>query len=422
MREHSTVATGHHATRPGMALALLTIVYGFNFLDRQIMGILAQPIKTELNLTDPELGLLGGLAFALLYSTLAVPIAIVADRANRTWIITIALALWSGFTALCGLAQNFTQLFLARVGVGVGEAGGVAPSYSLIADFFEPARRARALAVFSMAVPAGSAAGIVLGGWIAANVDWRTAFIMVGLAGVLFALPFRLLMREPQRGRFDPPSPPPASLIEVMRTLRRKPAFWLLSLGAAASSMMGYGLIFWLPSYFQRSLGLTLLETSQFYGALALFGGVLGIWLGGWLGDRFGSRNRAAYARVPAIAFLLVAPSYALGLSVTWLPSVFLILLVPTALSLLWLGPVIAAVQGMVPPAMRSTASAIFLLTNNLLGIGGGTYFLGRMSAFFADRYGVDSLKYAILAGLPLYVLAALLMWLASRRLVRDWA
>ena len=415
------VANGRAPTRPGVALALLTIVYAFNFLDRQIIGILAQPIKADLALSDTQLSLLGGLAFALFYCTLAVPIAVLADRANRSWIITAALMLWSGFTALCGAAQSFTQLFLARLGVGVGEAGGVAPSYSLIADFFPPEQRARALGVFSMAVPIGAGLGIYFGGWIASNINWRAAFVVVGLAGLLFAIPFRLLLREPPRGRFDPPAPPAAPFRDVLQLLAGKPAFWLLALGAAASSMMGYGLIFWMPSYFQRSLGLSLIETSWFYGTLGLLGGVAGIWLGGVLGDRLGARNRAAYARVPALAFALTVPFYVLGLSLTWLPGVFLALIVPAALALVWLGPVIAAVQGMAPPAMRATASAIFLLVNSLIGIGGGTLFLGRLSDLFAGRYGADSLKWAIFAGLPLYLLAAGFMLLAARRLERDW-
>lgn len=408
-------------TRPGVALVLLTIVYAFNFLDRQIMGILVQPIKAELDLSDTQLSLLGGLAFALFYTTLAVPIATLADRASRTWIITVALVMWSGFTALCGAAQNFTQLFLARLGVGVGEAGGVAPSYSLIADYFPPERRARALGVFSLAVPIGASLGIFFGGWIAANINWRVAFIAVGLAGVLFAIPFRLLMREPPRGRFDPPAPPAPPFGQVVRLLAAKPAFWLLAFGAAASSMMGYGLIFWMPSYFMRSLGLSLIETTWFYGTLGLIGGMIGIWMGGVLGDRLGPRDRSAYARIPAIAFALSVPFYFIGLSLSWLPGVFVAVMIPTALGLVWLGPVIAAVQGMVPPAMRATASAIFLLVNNLIGIGGGTLFLGRLSDLFAARFGDDSLKYAIFAGLPLYLVAALLMLLASRRLVRDW-
>lgn len=419
---HAPPDPGATVTPRGRALALLTIVYAFNFLDRQILGILVPPIKAEFALTDTQLGLLGGLAFALFYATLAVPIALVADRMNRVNIITVSLALWSAFTALCGLTQNFLQLFLARLGVGVGEAGGVAPSYSLIADYFPREARARALAVFSMAVPVGSALGILFGGWVAANISWRSAFFAVGLAGLLFAPLFRLLLREPPRGRFDPPGPAAPPLGVVIRHLLARPAFWLLAFGASCSSMMGYGLIFWMPSYLKLSLGMGLEAVSWFYGALVLVGGVLGIWLGGVLGDRGDPGDVSRYARVPAIAFLLTAPLYALGVSVEPLPLVFVALLVPTALSLLWLGPVLAAVQAIAAPAMRATASAIFLLVNNMIGIGAGTLFLGAMSDYFKAGHGDDSLRYAILAGLPLYLLAALLMWLASRRLQRDLA
>ena len=241
---------------------MLIVVYTFNFIDRQIVGILAGPIKAELGLSDTQLGMMGGLAFALFYTALGVPIGLLADRRSRVWIMTVALALWSGFTALCGVAQNFWQLFLSRMGVGVGEAGGVAPAYSLIADYFPPAERARALAVYSFGIPLGSAAGIFLGGWIASTIDWRTAFIVVGLAGLALAPIFRLVVRDPVRGRFDPPraqtTAPPFG--EVMRTLAAKPSFWLLSFGAGSCSILGYGLIFWLPSFFARTYGLELLE------------------------------------------------------------------------------------------------------------------------------------------------------------------
>ncbi|MBC7987223.1 MAG: MFS transporter, partial [Sphingomonadaceae bacterium] len=181
-------------------MAMLVLVYTFNFIDRQIVGILAVPIKADLQLSDTQLGLMGGLAFALFYTSLGIPIALIADRRSRSWIMTIALALWSLFTALCGLAQNFWQLFAARLGVGIGEAGGVAPAYSLIADMYPPDRRARALGAYSFGIPIGSACGIVFGGIIASLVDWRWAFIAVGLAGLALAIPFRLVMREPARG------------------------------------------------------------------------------------------------------------------------------------------------------------------------------------------------------------------------------
>jgi predicted MFS family arabinose efflux permease len=404
-------------------LCILVLVYTFNFIDRQIVGILAIPIKEELGLTDTQLGLMGGLAFALLYTTLAIPIAMAADRMSRTWIITGALVVWSGMTAVCGMAQNFWQLFLARVGVGIGEAGGVAPAYSLISDFFPPNQRARALSVYSFGIPIGSALGIVFGGIIATLVDWRFAFLVVGLAGIVLAPVFRLTVREPVRGGFDAghSQSGAASLKDIMRVLVRKPSFWGLSLGASFSSMMGYGLFFWLPSFFVRSYELTLLNASLAYGAILLVGGITGTWLGGSLADRFGEKNRAAYARIPAFAFLAAVPFYLVGvLSPTLMISV-LVMTVPTALGLAWLGPVISAVQHLVPPNMRATASAIFLFVNNLVGIGVGTLAIGAISDSLQGRFGDDSLRYAILAGTSFYLVAAAIFLLSARRLEKDW-
>jgi predicted MFS family arabinose efflux permease len=292
-----------------VVLAMLVLVYTFNFIDRQIVGILAVPIKADLGLSDTQLGLMGGLAFALFYTLLGIPIAMLADRGNRTAIISVALVVWSAMTAACGLAQNFWQLFLARLGVGVGEAGGVAPSYSLVSDYFPPHQRARALGVYSFGVPIGSALGIVFGGVIASLVDWRMAFIIVGLAGVLLAPLFKAVVREPPRGRFDAAGHgAPASIGEVVRVLLSRPSFWGLSFGASASSMMGYGLFFWLPSFLVRSYGLSLLDASLYFGAILLVGGVAGIWLGGSLADRFGAARRSAYAIIPAVAFLATIP------------------------------------------------------------------------------------------------------------------
>ena len=261
------------------ALILLVIVYTFNFIDRQIVGILAVPIKADLGLTDTQLGLMGGLAFALFYTGLGIPVAMLADGFSRTWIITGALVIWSGMTAVCGLAQNFAQLFLARLGVGVGEAGGVAPAYSLISDYFPPRQRARALSIYSFGVPIGSALGIIFGGLIASHIDWRWAFFAVGLAGIAIAPVFRLGVREPPRGGFDTGAADhaPPRLGFLMRTLASKPSFWLISLGASCSSMMGYGLFFWLPSFFVRSYGLALLDASLYFGAIVLLGGLAGI-------------------------------------------------------------------------------------------------------------------------------------------------
>ena len=499
--------------RPGYryyVLAVLVLVYTLNFLDRQIIGILAAPLKQHFDLTDAQFGLLGGIAFASVYSTLAIPLAWLADRVSRVWIMTGALAVWSGFTALCGLAGSFTQLFLCRMGVGVGEAGGVAPAYSLISDYFPPSQRARALAVFAFGIPIGTAAGTLVGGLLAARWGWQTAFIVVGLLGLLLAPLLRLTVRDPQRGGTDaaaaaavavapaPEAPPlsaapPAASTRVgdiaalimlgvalvlfvaaaanwigllvgfglswtvlgfagllalviglsVRIARitasvviRKPSFWLLSLGAASSSICGYGVAGWLPLFFMRSFDLTLSQTAWYYSGIALVGGTLGIWMGGFIADKLSKRGKGAYPLTPAIAFLISAPLFIAAMNSPWiiglalpgggtqfqqLALAFLIFLVPTGLNLAWLGPITAAVQHLAPPAMRSTASALFLLINNLLGLAVGFYYFGWMSDLLAPRFGDESLRWAIYTGMGFYVLASILLIGASRTLKKDW-
>lgn len=408
-------------------LALLILVYTFNFIDRQIIGILAGPIKEELNLTDTQLGWMGGLAFALFYTGLGIPIAWLADRFSRVWIMTVSLAVWSGFTALCGFTNSFWQLFLARMGVGVGEAGGVAPAYSLISDYFPPKERARAMAVYSFGIPIGSALGILFGGLLASLVDWRFAFIAVGFAGLLIAPVFRLLVKDPPRGQYDPKPEPgsPASRAApmgvVLSTILPKPSFWLISFGASCSSILGYGLIFWLPSFFQRSFGLSLVDRSLFMAGIIFVGGIIGIWIGGMLGDKLGGKHKGAYALIPAVAFVLSIPCYAFGLLSESLVVAFFVFLVPQALGLVWLGPVITAIQHLGPANMRATASALFLFINNLIGIGFGTVFFGMLSDYLTPRYGDEALKMSILFGLVFYALSAVFFFLASRRLKRDW-
>ncbi|MFO1018102.1 MAG: MFS transporter [Hyphomonadaceae bacterium] len=408
-----------------VVLALLFIVYTFNFIDRQIMGILNTPIQEELGASDAQMGLLGGLSFALFYTGLGIPIAWLADRSNRTWIMTAALTLWSGFTALCGFTQSYSQLFLARMGVGVGEAGGVAPAYSLISDYFPPQERARALAVYSFGIPIGSAAGIALGGIVASMVDWRTAFITVGIAGVLIAPIFKLFVREPERGRYDVKAQSSASekagLLQAVGFVARKPTFWLLSFGASCSSIMGYGSFYWIPTFLRRSYGFDLQQAAFYYASILLIGGVIGVWLGGMLGDKLGAKRRAMFALVPAAAWLLALPCYAIGLLSPSPTIAFFLFLAPTALGLVWLGPVIAAVQHLAPANMRTTASASFLFINNLIGIGLGTYLLGLLSDLLSAQFGEESLRYSILAGSGFYLIAALLYLIASRSLSRDW-
>jgi MFS family permease len=412
-----------HPTRPatprGIVLAMLLLVYIFNFLDRQILSILAQPVKADLGLDDGQLGMLGGFAFALLYSTLAIPLAMLADRTSRSWVIAVSLGVWSAFTALCGTAQHFTSMFLYRLGVGVGEAGGVAPSYALIADAYPAERRARALSIYSLGIPLGSAGGALLGGYIAQTVEWRTAFLVVGLLGLAIAVPFKLLVRDPPRVA---PAKDQVPLSRVFGILAAKPSFWLLAFGAAAGSMCGYGVAFWLPSMILRSFQLDLAQVGQFFGGLALTGGVAGILFGGWLGDRLGQRNRKWYALAPAICYVLGLPLFVAGVLAQSWQAAFLLFLVPQALVYVWLGPVLTAVQHLVPPQMRATASASFLLINNLIGLGLGSWVIGLLSKQLTPAYGAaDGLRYAIAGGLCLYLVAGILMALASRRLAADW-
>lgn len=414
------IAREHRTASPNLVLAMLLVVYIFNFVDRQILAILAASIQADLGLDDAQMGMLGGLAFAILYSTLGVPLAWLADRTSRAWVITGSLVVWSLFTSVCGLAHGFWHIFLARVGVGVGEAGGVAPSYAVIGDHFPSERRAFALSVYSLGIPLGSAAGVLAGGYVAATVNWRTAFFVVGLAGLVIAPLFKLVVKDkpkvqPQQGFQG------VRLGEVAAELAGKRAFWLLSFGAASSSMLGYGLAFWLPSLLQRSFGLDLVHTSWFIGAVLLLGGCVGVLAGGALADRLGKGDRAFYARVPAAAFVAAVPLFAGGIWTSSVPLAFALFLVPQALAYVWLGPVTSAVQHLVAPPARATASALFLLINNLIGLGGGIYALGALSTALTPVYGPEALRYSMLCALALYLVAAALMALAGPALRKEW-
>lgn len=402
-----------------MLLALLLLAYIFNFLDRQILGILAGPIIADLELTDAEFGAIGGLAFAILYSVLAVPLALIADRTSRSRMIAASLAVWSAFTALCGTAAGFWQLFIFRLGVGVGEAGGVAPSYALIADYFPPERRARALAIFSLGIPLGLAAGTLIGAYLAAWVDWQAAFIVMGIAGIALAPVMLIFVRDLPRS--ERPQVPGRSLLSTFSVLASKPTFWLMATAAASSSLAGYGLALWTPTVLERSFGLDLIGRGHFLASIFLIGGTAGVFAGGWLADRLGQRDRSWYAKLPAIAWLITAPLFVMGLLAPNLWAAWLLLLIPNALNILWLGPVVTAVQHLVAQPMRSTASASFLLINNLIGLGIGPTLIGGLSELFKERFGTEALRYAAVSVVGFYVLASLLMFFAISRLNRDW-
>jgi len=408
--------------RPGyrrLVLAMLLIVYTFNFLDRQILGILAPAIKADLHLSDAEFGAVGGLAFAMLYSVLGVPLALLADRTSRSWVIAGSLAVWSGFTALCGTATGLGQLFLYRLGVGVGEAGGVAPSYALISGYFPPQSRARAMAIYSLGVPVGLAGGTLLGAYIASWVEWRTAFYAVGIAGIVLAPIFRLIVRDPPR-RPEPAERAP--LATVFPLLAGKPAFWLMAVAAGCSSLTGYGLALWTPSVLVRSFHFDLIATGQFMGSLLLIGGTIGVLAGGVLADKLGPADRGWYAKLPAIAWAITAPTFAIGMLSSGSPALaWMLFLIPNALNILWLGPVTTAVQHLVPAHLRATAAASFLLINNLIGLGVGPWLMGRLSDALTASYADDALRIAAILCLGFYLVAAVLMLVAVKPLRRGW-
>jgi MFS family permease len=407
------------SSTPRVLLSLLLLAYIFNFLDRTIVNILSESIIADLQLTDTEFGALTGLAFAILYSALAVPLAMLADRTSRSRVIAGSLAVWSGFTALCGTAASFWQLFIFRLGVGVGEAGGVAPSYALIADYFPRERRARALAIFSLGIPLGLALGTLMGAYLAAWINWRAAFIAMGAAGLLLAPVMLFFVRDIPRTHHS--GADLRSLFRTFPTVASKPTFWLMAFAASSSSLAGYGLAAWTPSVLARSFDLELVERGQFLASIFLIGGTAGVFAGGWLADRLGEKDRGWYARLPAIAWLITAPAFVAGLMAPSLWIAWPLLLIPNALNILWLGPVTTAVQHLVPRAMRATASASFLLINNLIGLGVGPTLIGALSDLFRERFGTEALRYAAVSVVGFYLVAAFLMAFAIRRLRTDW-
>jgi len=406
---------------PRLVLAMLLAVYTFNFLDRQILGILAKPIQQDLGLDDAQFGAVGGIAFALLYSCLGVPLALLADRIGKTKVIAAALIVWSGFTALCGTAGSFWQLFLYRLGVGVGEAGGSAPSYALIADYFPIERRARALAIYSMGIPIGLAGGVMLGAYLAALVNWRVAFVAVGVAGIVLAPIFLWIVR-------DRPKPPPAAaaaervpLFAVFPILLAKPAFWLMAFAAGFSSLAGYGLALWVPKILMDHYDWGLITAGKFMASLLLIGGAGGVFMGGVLADKLGKGDRGWYVKLPALAWLITAPTFALGLISPSPTLAWLCLLIPNALNILWLGPVNTAVQHLAPAHMRAGTAGAFLFITNLVGLGLGPWLLGAISVALKAQYGEDSLRYAAIIGVGFYLVAAVLGLLAVKALRRGW-
>ncbi len=370
-------------------LAVLTVVYVFNFVDRQLLVILQEPIKAELNLSDTQLGLLTGFAFALFYVICGIPIARWADKGNRRTIIAIALTIWSVMTAMCGLAANYVHLLLARVGVGVGEAGGSPPAHSMISDIFKPKNRALALSVYSIGIYIGILIGFAAGGFLAEAFSWRLAFFVVGIPGVALALLLLLTVREPIRGwsegdrKAAEPAPP---IGDVARLLWTRISFRHIALAASLQAFIIYGIGNWLPSYFLRTYELDLGTIGAWMALTTGFGGGLGSFFGGWLADKFGAKDVRWYLWVPAILTSLLVP---VQLAILLSGHVYFALVMTAPfhfLSAAYLGAVLAVSHNLVSGRMRALTSAVLFFVLNLIGLGLGPVIVGFMSDTFTQN------------------------------------
>lgn len=407
------------------ALVLLTIVYSFNFIDRQLLAILQESIKAELSLSDSQLGLLTGFAFAIFYVTAGLPIARWADRGNRRNIVSLSLFIWSFMTALSGYVQNFGQLLMARIGVGVGEAGGSPPSHSIISDIFPPNRRASAIGFYSMGVSIGILFGFLAGGWLNEYFGWRTAFLVVGIPGVVLAILLRFTLREPIRGLHDGgvANPDPVPFKEVLNVLWTRRSFRHLALGAGLNAFCGYATANWTASFMIRSHQMSTGELGTWLAAIIGLGGAIGVFGGGLLADRLSSSDQRWYTWLPSICGFLIVP-FMIAIYMVDSPYTALTLsIIPGLLFQVYLGNTIATTHAIVGPRMRATASAVLFLIINIIGLGGGPWIVGMLSDLLAPSLGSESLRYAMLYALPpVMTWSAIHYWLAARNLREDIA
>jgi MFS family permease len=410
-----------------LMLWVLLVVYILNFLDRQILNILAEPIKGELGLSDTQLGLLAGPAFAVFYAVMGIPIARFADRAstNRVSLISVSLIIWSGMTVLCGFTQNFWQMALARIGVGVGEAGCTPSAHSLISDAVEPKKRASAIAFYGMGVPIGTLLGLVIGGVINDIWGWRVALMLVGAPGVLLALLLPLLLREPRRfgltkGEVVASGPPQIPVRKAVAEIFTSRAYVLLLVAASFAAFLSYGKGLWTLSLFIRSHGMTTTEVGLIGSVTIGVAGVFGTWLGGWAADRFGQINRRHILTLPAIGMAIAAPIQFLGYGapIWWVAG--LLILVPTILNAAYYGPTYACVQGLVRKELRAVAASVMLFGQNLIGLGLGPFVFGALSDWLEPTMGTESVRWVLFGAAWLGFIPAFFFWRASLRLNEE--
>ena len=404
-------------------LLLLLVVYISNYADRMILSVLMPYIKAEFQVSDAALGFLAGTAFAVFYATLGVPIAIWADRGNRKMIIAISVAIWSAMTAVCGLASNYWQFALARVGVGVGEAGGSPPSHAIISDLFGPKTRATALGIFALGVPFGLFVGLYGGALVAAEYGWRMAFFVLGIPGLLLAFLVMFTIREPKRGASDgiTHTGEAPSLMTTVRHMLGQKSLVHVFIGATLTTLVGYAGVQWWPTFVMRSHGLSMTDLSLFLALVFGVAGGLGTFLGGYIADQFSKRDMKWMPRIVTIATVVGLPfGFAIYLTdASWV--VFALIGVPAALGSVYLPPTYAMTQGLVEVRMRTVASALLLFVINLIGMGLGPLMAGLISDALAPTYGKDSLKYALLILTLFNVWAAVHYWIAGRYFEADF-
>ncbi|MFM9853590.1 MAG: spinster family MFS transporter [Sphingomonadaceae bacterium] len=411
-----------------LVLWILLLVYVFNFLDRQIVNILAEPIRKDLGLSDTQIGLMTGLAFALFYTVLGIPIARFADRpgTNRVGLISVALVIWSGMTALCGLAQSFGQLLAARIGVGVGEAGCTPAAHSLIADLAPPAERPAAMAFYALGIPIGTLLGMIIGGVLADTIGWRMAFVVVGAPGIALALIVWLAIKDPRMRaaatelRATAGAAPRPDLRSALTEIFGSPAFVLLLCAGSFASFLSYGKTTWTAIFFMRTHGLSASETGFWLGVVAGAAGILGTWLGGKLASRYGRTNRRHVLTAPAIGMFIAPPiMFATYFADSWIAAVAL-LFIPTMLNSLYYGPTYASVQGLVRPETRAVASAVMLFCQNLIGLGLGPLFFGMLSDIVQPMAGEASVRWVLYGAAWLGLIPAFFFWRCSLRLDKE--
>ena len=412
-----------HSTR-GYVLGVLVVVYTFNFIDRQILAILFEDIKRELQLSDSALGLLSGFAFAMFYATLGIPIARYADRANRRNVIAVSLALWSGMTVISGLVTNFWQLLAARIGVGIGEAGCTPPANAILADYYPPERRATAFGIYAMGIPLGILFGFLAGGWINEYFGWRWAFFVVGFPGLVLALIVRFTVREPVRGQVEQRAAAATqpTLSETVRHLRGKRAFIHLAMGGGLTAFVGYSWVIWMPAFLMRSHGMSSGAVGTALGLIIGIAGGIGIVLGGYLADRVGQRDKRWAVWIVCVAIIATLP-FAYGVFfATSSAHALWFMIVPFLLGNFWQGTCLAQTQSLVGLRMRAVAAAVFLFIVNIIGLGAGPQFVGIVSDLLHARYGVDSLRYALFLASLFNIWAAVHFYFAGRVLPDELA